>query len=203
MADRTPEETRTFAEETVNAFYDAITKEEQEQTLSALARVVNTNARSAIKLRQIHVIADRAFRHAEGRVACSRGCAHCCYIAVRLTVAEAKAIGEQIGIEPRDVSDVPQRSPASFSKQTPCPFLKSNECSIYEHRPLECRANFNFDRDSYWCQYENWDKPGAAVPKPVIPQLGLAYMLISRGKAPEPLVADIRDFFPEAQQPGL
>ena len=200
MADRTPEETRAFAEPAVNAFYDAITKEEEQEVLSALHRVVNMNARATLKLRQIHVIADQAFRHAAGRVACARGCAHCCYIAVPITAVEAKSIGEQIGIEPRDAANVPPRGPSSFSKGTPCPFLEESECSIYEHRPLECRTNFNFDKDSYWCRYENWDKPGAGVPKPMIPSLPLAYGRVSRGRDPEPRVADIRDFFPQGKR---
>jgi|ERR1700722_5767336 len=200
MADRTPEETRAFAEPAVKAFYDAITKEEEQEVLSALSKVVNMNARPALKLRQIQVIADKAFHHAAGRVACARGCAHCCYIAVPITTVEAKSIGEQIGIEPRDVTNVPPRNPTSFSKETPCPFLENNECSIYEHRPLECRTNFNFDRDSYWCQYENWNKPGAGVPKPMIPALGLAYVVVSKGRRPEPTVADIRDFFPRGKR---
>lgn len=200
MADRTPEETRAFAEPAVNAFYDAISAEEQQEVLSALKRIVGMNARPAAKLRQILVVADKAFRHAAGRAACARGCSHCCHIAVPLTTVEAQSIGEQIGVSPRDISGVPPRDPASFSNHTPCPFLENNECSIYEHRPLECRTNFNFDRDSYWCRYENWDKPGAAVPKPVIPQLAMAYVYVSRGKNPEPTVADIRDFFPNGRR---
>jgi len=200
MADRTPEETLAFAEPAINAFYDAITQEEEQEVLSALNRVVNMNARPALKLRQIQVIADKAFRHAAGRAACARGCAHCCYIAVPISTVEAKAIGEQLGIEPRNVANVPPGNPTSFSNETPCSFLENNECSIYEYRPLECRANFNFDRDSYWCQYENWDKPGAAVPKPGIAPLASAYNHVSRGKSPRPIVADIRDFFPHGKR---
>jgi uncharacterized protein len=200
VTDRTPEETQAFAVPAINAFYDSITKDEHREFLSALNRVVNLNARSAIKLRQIHVITDQAFRHAQGRAACARGCSHCCYIGVQLTKAEAKAIGEQIGIDPKDVTSAPRRSPASFSNKTPCPFLENNECSIYENRPLECRANFNFDRDSYWCQYENWDKPGAVVPKPGFAEIAEAYNVVSRGKAPQSTVADIRDFFPRGKR---
>jgi Fe-S-cluster containining protein len=199
MSDRTPEETRAYAEKALNAFYDAITNEESQEVQAALKRLINTNTRPTSKLRQIHIIADKAFRHATGRAACTRGCSHCCYIAVPITAMEAKAIGEQIGVEPCAVSNVPARNPMSFSNKTPCPFLKSDECSIYEHRPLECRSNFNFDRDSYWCRYENWDKPGAAVPKPMIPPIALAYSLVSTGKAPEPVIADIRDFFPNGK----
>lgn len=199
MTDRTPEETRAFAEPNVNAFYDAVTPEEQQEVLSTLRRTVSMNARPAVKLRQIHLVADKAFRHAAGRAACARGCSHCCHIAVPLTTVEAQSIGELIGISPRNVENVRPRDPKSFSDKTPCPFLKDNECSIYEHRPIECRSNFNFDIDNYWCRYENWDKPGAAVPKPMIQQLAIAYVVVSRGKNPEPTAADIRDFFPHGK----
>ena len=143
MTDRTPEETQAFAETTINAFYDAITRDEQQEVESGLKRVLGMNARPAIKIKRIHVITDLAFRHATGRAACSRGCSHCCYIAVALTTVEAKAIGEQIGVESKNIADVAPRDPKSFSRDTPCPFLENDECSIYEHRPLECRANFN------------------------------------------------------------
>lgn len=196
MADRTPEETQAFAEVTLNAFYDEAEKDSVEIT-SALKRVASANARATVKMRQIHVIADKAYRHAAGHAACKRGCSHCCYIGVRITAIEAKAIGEQIGIEPREVTNLPPRDAKSFSNRTPCPFLENEECSIYEHRPLECRSNFNFDKDNYWCRYENWDKPGAGVPKPMIAPLVMAYTLVSAAKSQEPTVADIRDFFPK------
>jgi uncharacterized protein len=201
MADRTPEETRAFAAAAMKGFYDSITKDEQREVLSALNRVVNLNARPAVKLRQINVIADQVFRHATGRVACAQGCSHCCYVAVSITQAEAKSIGEKIGIEPKDVTNVARRDPfESFSNKTPCSFLENEECSIYDDRPLACRSHFNFDRDSYWCRYQNWNKPGAIVPSPRIPQLADAYNVVSRGKAPEATVADIRDFFPNGKR---
>jgi Fe-S-cluster containining protein len=161
MADRTPEETQAYAQRGMSEFYDAITPSEQEAVVSALRSVVSTNARTALKIQKIHTIADEAFRHAAGRVACAKGCSLCCYIQVQITKAEAKFIGDRIGIEPKDVSNLPPRSLESFSDKTPCTFLENNECTIYEDRPLECRRNFNFDRDNYWCRYENWDKPGA------------------------------------------
>jgi Fe-S-cluster containining protein len=197
MADRTPEETQAYAEGTVSAFYDAITDEEEREFRSDLKRVVTVNARAANKMKEIHVIADKAFRHAAGRVACARGCAHCCYIAVTMTSVEAKCIGEQIGVEPKDAAHAAPRNPASFSNDTPCPFLENDECSIYEYRPLECRTHFNFDRDSYWCRYENAE--GALIPKPVIPQLGAARDLVSMGKNAPPIFGDIRDFFPQGK----
>ena len=38
---------------------------------------------------------------------------------------------------------------------TPCPFLKNNSCSIYEHRPLMCRRHTTLAPTNYWCQPEN------------------------------------------------
>jgi uncharacterized protein len=197
MADRTIQETQAYAEVTGKAFYDAL-EPEQPELESALKRVVTANARAANKIKQIHFIVDRVFRHAEGHVACTKGCAHCCYIAVSVTDVEAKAIGEQIGVEPKDVMDAAPRDPASFSNDTPCPFLENHECSIYEHRPFECRTHVNLDRDSYWCRYENAE--GALIPKPMIPQLGAARDLVSMRKRAPPIFGDIRDFFPDGKR---
>ena len=51
MIDRAPEETRAFAETTINAFYDSITEEEQREVEAALEQVVNVNARSIFERR--------------------------------------------------------------------------------------------------------------------------------------------------------
>ena len=199
MADRTPEETRAYAQATVTAFYESITPEEAREVEASLKQVVSRNARATAKIRQIQVIADKAYRHAAGRVACARGCPHCCHLHVPITAAEARAIGEQIGVQPRDATRLPPRDPMSFSMQTPCTFLKEDACSIYEHRPVQCRTSFNFDQDNYWCRYENWDKPGAVVPKPVIEPLAIAYALVSQDKSGDVALADIRDFFPDGK----
>jgi len=197
MSGRTPEETRAFAESAVDAFYDAISEGESREMRELPKRISNMNTRASVKLRQINVAADEVFRHAEGRAACARGCAHCCHVALPITSAEARFIGEQIGIQPKDVVNSPRRSKQSFSTGTPCPFLKNGECSIYESRPLLCRTHFNFDRDNYWCRYENWDAPGASIPKPVIPQLQDACRIAVGQRPADSVVADIRDYFPD------
>src|ERR1700691_5328117 len=115
MADKTPEETRAFAEPAINAFYDAITDEEEQEVRSELKRVIAANSRAANKMKEIYVIADKALIHAGGHAACARGCAHCCYIAVSMTSVEAKCIGERIGVEPLDAANAAPRNPASFS----------------------------------------------------------------------------------------
>lgn len=203
MTNRNPEETREFAMSGVDAFYDALTSSDTVQIQELPRRVSLMNARPSIKLRHIQVVADNLFRHAAGRSACARGCAHCCYIAVPISVAEARLIGERIGVTPKDVTNFPRRDEKSFSDKTPCTFLKNDECSVYDSRPLECRANFNFDRDNYWCRYENWEKPGASVPKPVFRELYVAYGKASK-KPLDSVAGDIRDFFPNGfLQAGL
>jgi uncharacterized protein len=197
MSDRTPEETRAFAESAIDAFYDAISEAQSRELRELPKRISTMNARASVKLRQVSVVADEVFRLAEGRAACARGCAHCCHGAVPITAAEARFIGEQIGVQPSDVANSPRRSKQSFSTETPCLFLKNGECSIYESRPLLCRTHFNFDRDNYWCRCENWDTPAASIPKPVIPQLQDACRKAVGQRPADSVVADIRDFFPD------
>ena len=84
---------------------------------------------------------------------------------------------------------------SEFSGKTPCPFLKGGECSIYDSRPLTCRMHLNFDIDPYWCLHENWTRPEALIPRPDITPLMEAYHALA-GKV-RPVVADIRDFFPQ------
>ena len=196
MSDRTPEETRAFAESAVDAFYDAISEAEARELRELPKRISTMNARTSVKLRLVNVAADEVFRHAQGRSACARGCAHCCHGAVPISAAEARFIGEQIGVEPSDVANSPPRSKQSFSPETPCFFLKNGECSIYESRPLLCRTHFNFDRDNYWCRYENWDTPGAWITKPVIPQLQDACRKAAGQRPADSVMGDIRDYFP-------
>lgn len=60
--------------------------------------------------------------------ACSAGCSHCCQAGGPLiTVAELHEI-------------VKQRNTVTIYGDDACPFLEDNQCSIYEHRPLACRA---------------------------------------------------------------
>jgi Fe-S-cluster containining protein len=200
MADRTPEETQAYARRGMDEFYDSFTESERRAVESGIRSVLNSNAPASKKIERVYAAADQAFHHAAGKVACAKGCSHCCYIPVVITKADAKYIGERIGIKPAEVANVPPRSEKAFSNQTPCSFLENNECSIYENRPLTCRTHFSFDQDNYWCRYENWDKPGAAVPKPVLPMLAAAVALVAREKQAIPTEADIRDFFPTGKR---
>jgi uncharacterized protein len=141
--------------------------------------------------------ADQIFDQAGKFAACARGCGHCCHVSVPITSLEAKFIGERLNVQQVDLKQSIKHELSEFGSHTPCPFLANGECSIYEYRPLTCRMHMNFDRDNYWCLHENWQKPDAEIPRPTIQPIIDAYHMTISSVAP--IMADIRDFFPQGR----
>jgi Fe-S-cluster containining protein len=94
-----------------------------------------------------------------GAVACRAGCDHCCYQSVGVTPPEALAIFDHLSqtraedqlarlaaqaaarrAETRGLTAAQRFSPAH-----PCLFLEGGQCTIYEVRPLSCRAMNSLD----------------------------------------------------------
>jgi Fe-S-cluster containining protein len=94
-----------------------------------------------------------------GAVACRAGCDHCCYQSVGVTPPEALAIFDHLsntrsdGELARLASHVAARRAETrglsagerFSPAHPCVFLTAGQCTIYEARPLSCRAMNSLD----------------------------------------------------------
>lgn len=194
MTERSPEQTSSYGKARNNEFHNSLSPELNKFVESLPQRIDAMNAKTSVKIREVHKTADLIFSEAAKFAVCSKGCSHCCYQAIPIAIYEARYIGEHINKPPIELKQRISRDVMSFSDQTPCPFLLEGECSIYEHRPLTCRTHVTFDKDNYWCLYENWDKPGAAIPKPVIKPLYFAYHQLA-GKH-QPIMGDIRDFFP-------
>gem|GEM_PF-1463600 len=104
--------------------------------------------------------------------ACGAGCAWCCHQQVALEPVEAIAIARHLETRftPEERAAVKQRIDALAERtrgmnnlawsqlKTPCAFLVENKCSIYEVRPLRCRAVIS--RDAEHCRWamENPDE---------------------------------------------
>jgi Fe-S-cluster containining protein len=89
---------------------------------------------------------------AKPHAACRRGCSHCCHIPVLIPEQEANLIGRFIHVKPEKVEGITQAREIRTGYDNPCPFLKDDQCSIYAHRPLACRQQFNMDRDALLCE---------------------------------------------------
>jgi len=93
----------------------------------------------------------------EQQPACKRGCSYCCSIRVDLSVAELARLVAFIRdrFTPAQVDALKERArdrgrtahgttPESYPAQA-CALLTHGECSVYEARPLACRAEHSFD----------------------------------------------------------
>ena len=121
--------------------------------------------------------------------ACHQGCTHCCYTPVTLSEAEAVFIGKSISVSPVASAERIKRT-ASYTD--PCPFLKDNACSIYEHRPTVCRTHFNLDSDSLLCELVD----GAAIPVPYMDARVFTAHTLKISGGTDTKLADIREWFP-------
>ena len=90
-------------------------------------------------------------------MACRPGCDHCCHRVVFSSVLEALAVAayiekalsvdRQLALSQRlqrHFAEVgPKMGQGLETLRTPCPMLENGMCSIYELRPLSCRAQFS------------------------------------------------------------
>lgn len=113
---------------------------------------------------------------------------YCCHADIHITQAEAEYLAHHQGL---DYDGGTEFSHQNFS---PCPFLKNKRCSIYQHRPFNCRTLHTLDEP--WKCYVDVGHfmIGSAQHGYGIDLFGdiADYLLeISDG-----LKRDIRDFFP-------
>jgi uncharacterized protein len=179
------------------AIQSRITDGRMRQLEARLTAVVKSNQPPRTRLRALYrIIADHTAEAKAPNIACKRGCSHCCHTPVPIHPIEARLIGDAIKREPiAPASLVPKsdaESAAMASYNNPCGFLKDNECSIYEHRPLTCRVHYSLDEDDLLCRLT--DAP-INVPYMDMTYYRAAYVIVCG-----PGLADIREFFPREKE---
>lgn len=152
------------------------------------------------KLPKVYALMEEFGELRAPHVSCKTGCSTCCRrIPVEISDLEAEHISKATGIA--HVALPPGRHTRMGFVDTPCPFLVNDLCSIYEHRPFNCRSLASVDRDALTCSDLNTELTRAKDPRavPVVmsrtPQFDPVYLkLTRRGGA---AWADIRQFFPQ------
>ncbi len=163
---------------------------DREDALPARIRADNASAQS--KLGRINALVDEFSAYRAPYVACQQGCSDCCRMNVQISNLEAARIAAATGRRARTLARSVRHDDGKFAGQA-CPFLIDGSCSIYEHRPYVCRNHASFDVDAYWCE------PGRmqTVKLPMLELSGAKQALVEvLRQTKQPLLADIRDFFP-------
>ncbi len=122
---------------------------------------------------------------------CQQGCSHCCYVPVEVSQLEARYIAQETNIPMIELREIKTREPA----REPCPFLKNNQCSIYQYRPLACRMFATLD-DVKYCESGNIPHAIVSTQSTSITEylMGLfTHVSLSMKGA---TYADIREWFP-------
>ncbi|SCK09008.1 Fe-S-cluster containining protein [Variovorax sp. HW608] len=156
------------------------------------ARIRGENASLQTKLGRIYALVDEYSALRAPYVACREGCADCCRMNVQISSIEAARIERATGRKARALTRSLRYDDGKFAGVA-CPFLKEDACSIYEQRPFVCRNHASLDVDAHWCDPQRM----ATVKLPLVELGGVKQaMLEVMVQSKQPVLADIRDFFP-------
>lgn len=181
------------------AIEQAMTPQWKQTMHDRITSLSRQSAASRSKLPKLYVLMEEVGELRSPHVSCKAGCSACCRtIPVEISDLEARHIAAATG---KTMANLPPgRHTQLKDVTTPCPFLVENQCSIYEHRPYNCRSLAAVDRDALSCSDENTALTRAKDPRAVP-------VVMTKMQAFDPLYreivdrkpaawADIRQFFP-------
>jgi Fe-S-cluster containining protein len=194
---------RTEAVARLAAIEEKMTPEWKAGMHTKIAHLTREASSPRSKLPKLYALMEVVGEVRAPHLACNAGCAACCRtIPVEISDLEAKHIATVIGRAPAALRPgrhtIPGNSPRHVN--SPCPFLIENRCSIYEHRPYNCRSLAVVDRDALTCNEENTALARAndprAVPVPMTKMQAFDSTYVGLTDRPGTVWADIRQFFP-------
>jgi Fe-S-cluster containining protein len=193
------------AKRKLEAIEEAMTPQWKKAMHARMTDLSRQASASRSKLPKLYQLMEEVGELRSPHVSCKAGCSACCRtIPVEISDLEARHIAAATG---KTMANLPPgRHTVLNGVATPCPFLLENQCSIYEHRPYNCRSLAAVDRDALSCSEENTALTRANDPRavPVVMTKMQAFDPLYReilGRKPV-VWADIRQFFPPQSQAG-
>lgn len=148
------------------------------------------------QLPALRVLVDKAAALVAPFTPCREGCSYCCNMAVAVTQEEARQIALHTGREAvtiaGDLEATHARLEANVRRYSgvPCPFLVDSRCSIYEIRPMACRAHHSLADDAEPCDLS---KSKSSIPAIDLKGFETVYAITRLREG----FGDIREFFPD------
>jgi len=99
---------------------------------------------SDLSIRSIDLTVHDLYREVSGKIDCTK-CANCCKTARPvLKPADVRRLAKHLELSVKEcrsrfLADDPEREGSIFRNQ-PCRFLEDNFCTVYDHRPSDCRS---------------------------------------------------------------
>lgn len=115
-------------------------------------KIYNSKGNSLTLLTRFYFEMDVIYEFYNSYSQCKKGCNSCCHQEIAVSDVEIEYILKNTKAKLK-------KSPPLFTPTNhPCPFLISNQCSIYEFRPFVCRKHLSLTNNPSWCNLEVCNK---------------------------------------------